>query len=518
MDIIEISNILWGLNTAEPTKIKDNEMSVLENMSYNADYQLQSRYWLAQFGNQIGTNAITSLFSFKNDTTWASYLLATAGTSLYQYNSSTGNYDQVKTGLSEFEADWVTRTKWSFAVYLNKVYMCNWVDDYAEYDPATTTYTVLATQPKVRYLAYLWDAIYGAGQDSNPITLYYTNAGASDGRTLNANFIVVWGDESGRIKGLEELQTQVQVFKEYSIYSVSGDGSTAYRTDVEDGWYSHRAIKKVENSLVNLNSRGIDSLKARDGVSSTQAIRSSSLSDNVRSIFSKIQAKNRENSSALYVPELTNYYVTLDTNNDGIPETTLVYSTLTKGWSKYTYPAISDFTRYIDSDGVIHNLASSANTGIVYEIEKWFSDVGANILPVFKTKRYDFKKPYILKTFDFVDIYGYKTRWDSITCNIYIERNIEAGATITDDFVDTTSETYKIGQLTTWTNVIGGAVGTEDTVELFPFYVRIPMYVAGANIEVELTSNSENLLWSVDKIILSKNDENIQLFSYHNII
>jgi len=57
--------------------------------------------------------------------------------------------------LTEFEADGVTRTRWSFAVYLEKIYMCNGIDDYAEYDAATDTYTTIPAQPKVRYLAFL---------------------------------------------------------------------------------------------------------------------------------------------------------------------------------------------------------------------------------------------------------------------------------------------------------------------------------------------------------------------------
>lgn len=64
------------------------------------------------------------------------------------------------------------RTRWDFAVYKNVVYGCNGVDDYFDYDGST--YTEHAAVPKVRYLSYLGDRMFGAGDDSNPNSLYYT--------------------------------------------------------------------------------------------------------------------------------------------------------------------------------------------------------------------------------------------------------------------------------------------------------------------------------------------------------
>jgi len=67
--------------------------------------------------------------------------------------------------------------------------MCNGIDAYADYDG--TTYTEHPAQPKCRYLRYMADSIYGAGQDTNPSTIYATTAGAANADTLNANDIKV---------------------------------------------------------------------------------------------------------------------------------------------------------------------------------------------------------------------------------------------------------------------------------------------------------------------------------------
>jgi len=489
MSRVEIDNMTWGLNTAEPTKIKDNQFSVLQNMFYNADFWLQSRPWIAEFWNQFGVKAPTSMFSFVNDTTWDSWLIVTAWTSLYQYNEWTSNFDEVKTWLTEFETDWVTKTRWSFAVY----------------------------EPKVRHLAFLWDAIYWGWADDNPNTLYFTNAWGGDWNNLDANSLVVWWDVSGRINWLNELQTQVQVFKDTEIRAVAWDWSSSLPTDTESGWYADRVIKKVWNSLLNLSERGIDTIRARNWVSGTQAIESKPLSDNVRDIFAKTATKNRKFACGQYILPLTNYYVTIDTTNDSIPESTLVYSSLTKGWSEYTYPAINDYTKYTDSDWKERFLMASANTGILYEMETGTNDVWGAIPVKLRTKKYDLKKPTVLKTISYVDVIWFKSEWDEIECNIYMEWELVWGATIDDSYINETWESLTIWTTTTWTSVIWGGVSTEWEIKLFPFVTRIPMYETGLNIEIELTSESTNMTWLLSKLAFDREFEDIDLFSYDNI-
>ena len=514
----ELDNLLGGLNTAESTKIKDNQFSILQNMFYTPDFWLQSRRGFKQFGDQIGTKPITSTFSFINDTTQDSWLIATAWTSLFQYNEWTNVFDEVKTWLTEFEADWVTRTRWSFTVYLNKVYLCNGIDAYAEYDPATLTYTENATsEPKVRILGFLWDAIYWGWADANPNTLFFTTAWAVDWLDLDANSLVVGWDISGRINALNELQTQVQVFKDSEVRSVSWDWSSSLPTDTESWGFADRAIKKVWNSLLNLSERGIDTLKARNGVWGTQAIESKPLSDNVRDIFSKVRTNNRKFASAQYILSLTNYYVTIDTTNDTIPESTIVYSSLTKGWSTYTYPALNDYTIFRDKDWEERFLMASANSGVMYEMETWFNDLGSAIPVKMRTKKFDFKEPTIFKTAQYVDIVWFKSIWDPIQCNIYMEDEIVWGAEITDDFINENATSLHIGTTTIGTSIIGWGIQWEDTIEVLPFFVRIPMYETWLNIEVELTSDSENLVWIPSKIAMEIENENIELFSFWNI-
>lgn len=143
MPITNIENFYWGLSLVDPSNLEDNQFEVLSNMQYNKDKRIQTRRGITTFGNAIGSDPITSYFFWKNDTTGATQALCTAGTQMYEYDESTWDWNSIKTWLTQYEADGTTLTRWSFAVYLNVVYMCNWVDAYASYD--WTTYTEIGT-------------------------------------------------------------------------------------------------------------------------------------------------------------------------------------------------------------------------------------------------------------------------------------------------------------------------------------------------------------------------------------
>lgn len=59
-------------------------------------------------------------------------------------------------------------------------------------DDGTGTATgATINQPRCRYLSYLADRMFGAGDDGNPSTLYYTDAADTDANDLVANLVVV---------------------------------------------------------------------------------------------------------------------------------------------------------------------------------------------------------------------------------------------------------------------------------------------------------------------------------------
>lgn len=515
MPITNIENFNGWLSLVEPSNLDDNQFEVLKNMYYNKDKRIQSRRGIANYGDSIWATPISSYFFWKNDTDGTTMALCTSWTVMYKYDEWTTTWNSIKTWLTEFEADGVTRTRWSFAVYLNVVYMCNGIDAYADYDG--TTYTEHPAQPKCRYLRYMADSIYGAGQDTNPSTIYATTAGAANADTLNANDIKVWGDELGRINWLLDLGNILLVFKNKKIYSVAWDLATSQAIDSQNGGYCNRSIKNVENAIMYYNDAGVDRVKPRSWVTWASALASEPLANDLRDLLDKISPTQRNNGTGYYNTFLNNYYFSFDTWNDSIPDTTLVYSSLVWAWSQYNLPAIYDYGLYIDSAWVERNLVASANWWQMIEIETWFQDFWLAIDTELKTKRWDFWDVGQWKTFDAVDIVGLKNEWSEITVEIIVDGDIVSSSVIDDTFIDVFGWSVTIWSNPIWTETIGWGTGSDSDIDLFQYLIRIPMYSSWPNIQIRMYSETNPNVWTLDKIKISRENDVMDLFPVANI-
>lgn len=517
--ITNIENFQWGLSLVEPSNIEDNQFEVLKNMYYNKDKRIQTRRGITNFWDAIWASPISSYFFFTNDTTWVTMALCTSGTVMYKYNEWTGAWASIKTWLTEFEADGTTRTRWSFVVYLNVVYMCNGIDDYAKYD--WTTYTAYASQPKCRYLRYMADSVYWAWEDTNPSTIYATTAWAANAQTLNANSIKVWWDELGRINWMLDLGTLLLVFKNKKIYSVAWDLASSEAIDSANWGYCHRAIKNVENAIMYYNDAWIDRVKPRQWLAWWSALASEPLANDLRSLLDEITPSQRNTWAWYYNTLLNNYYYTFDTWNDSIPDTTLVYSSLVWAWSQYTLPAFYDFGNYIDTSGNEYVLVAAANWGQMYQIETGYQDFWVAIESELKTKRWDFGDIGQWKTFDAVDIIWLKNEWSEIVVDILINWDIVSTTIIDDTYINSgvwvTTTTHTIWTTTVWSTILWGWEWVDSDIDLYEYLIRIPMYNSGSNIQINMYSSSNPNVWTLDKIKISKENDVFDLFPTANI-
>ena len=599
MPIQNIENFHWWLSLVEPSNLDDNQFEVLTNMFYNKDKRIQTRRWIKTFGTAIWTNPISSYFFFQRDDNWTRIAICVSGTQMYKYNEWTTVWDSIKTWLTEFEADGTTRTRWSFAVYKNVIYMWDWVNAYASYDwttytelwvtsvwtctfdnttetitkathwlsiwdsvkftsswtlPAeitsgqyyfvisvptgdtftisktanwtvldftddwTWTHTLLKTsQPRVRYLQYMWDRIFWAWDDTNPSSLYYTASLPADATDITTNVLVVWWDELGRINWLKEIWQIILAFKSDKIYSIDVATPTSNPIDSQNGGYSHRAIKNVENGLLYYNDIWVDSLKQRSWVTWSQALSAEPMTNDLRGLIEKITPKSYNYNTWIYISALTNYYFSFDTWNDRIPDTTLVRSNLTWGWSKYTLPAMYDYWLWIDSDWVYHYLMASANGWQMYEIESWFQDFWLWIFNELKTKQWDFKDSSIWKTFESVDIIWLKNEWSEIIVEILVDWDVISTATITDTMTDPFATPITIWVSPTGIEPLAWWSWTWEEVDLSQYIIRVPMCASWPNIQVRMYSEDNPNIWTLDKIKINYWVESMDIFSTANI-
>ena len=369
-------------------------------------------------------------------------------------------------------------------------------------------------QPSVRYIQYLGDRIYAAWDDQNPSTLYYTWAAPTDGNNIGANAVVVWWDENGVVNWLNQYSQLVLVFKSDKVYSVNVATPSVDAIDSQTGWYSDRSIHSVGNTLAYFNERGIDTLTKRSGVGWVSGIESKPLSDNVRALLENITEAQYNSCVWWYVKKLNNFYFSFDTNNDNIPDTTLVYSSSVWSWTQYTIPNLYDYGEYVNSDNELQMLFASALGGQMYQFEYWFDDDGEPIEVELQTKPFDFDDPAQLKVFSFVDVTGYKQEGWNIDISLLVDDDVVSMWSITDSNIETDAPIWILG-----IDAIGEKAlwwPWSEWLQLYPFTVRLKIYERGSDIAVKLSSTGVQRV--LDKIRVWVDGEVKTMFSYDNII
>lgn len=514
---LTIDNFRWGLNLSTISDIGDNQFSICKNMFYNSKKQLQTRYGISNFAAAVGSGKpVSSIFSFQRDDTGVVTTLAFSWTNMYKLDNSLLTWSSIKSWLTEFETatgKTTRRTRRDYAVYKNVIYMGNWIDKYASYN--WTTYTEYAAQPKYRYINMNTDRLFGAGDDTNPSTIYYTDAAPADWATINTNSVVVGWDELGRINGMNELGNIILAMKTWKIYSIDVTNEKAEPIDSQTGWFSDRSIANVWNSLVYLTERGIDTLQPRTWVTGGSALVGETLDDNVKELTTQIDELNLNANCGRYIKRLNNYYISFDTNWDDIPDTTLVYNSLVKAWTQYTYPNIYDYWMYINSTGGYQYLATSATTDQVYEIETGTTDLWELIEHDIKSKSYDFGEPGSFKTFWYIDLIGQKNKYNDIDVSIEVDGVVVGWGCITDENIIETKP-----KETLWTRPIGIDTLTGSTesswIDVYQFVARIPLYQTGSNISFRMRSTGGTRI--LDKARIDVNAESIDVFNASCIV
>lgn len=347
------------------------------------------------------------------------------------------------------------------------------------------TYTEYSSQPKCRYISYLWDRIFWAWEDANPITIYYTAPVPANANIINTNYIKVWWDETWAINALSELGNIVLAIKDSKIYAINPADGTAVPIDSQWGGFANKCVKNVWNSIVFFNEKGIDTLKQRTGVTWEQALETTSISDNVVSIFSQVQRKNYNFQCGMYNRRDSKYYVCVDTSNDTVPDTMLVYSTITGSRTSYNMPSMFDMGIYIDNSLNTHYLFAGTD-GQMYELDTWSQDYGQDITHKILTKEYS-SWGDVVDVYTYVQLSGYKSIGTDINVSLYSEETLQTGGQITDANIDYNTWYKTIGSSALWSQPLWWLSQWEG-IKLYKYNVRISSYIPWINISIWMDS------------------------------
>ena len=504
------TNIEYETRTWETTKRTRRDHAVYKNVIYMCDGV--NPYISFDWTNYVKIN-VSSVWTTTADNTTDFFTKVAHGLvngdEVYISSSWT-----MPTGITQYQVYYVVnKTNDTFQVSNDK---------WGAYINFTTNGTGTLTtnklnEPRCRYISYLGDRLYGAWDDANPSTLYYTNAAPTDWTNINQNTVVIWWDEAGKINAINEYNQVVVAFKDQKSYAVNSATPSVQSIDSQTGWYSDRLIASVGNTLTYFNERWIDTLVKRDGVGDTSGIESKPISDNVREIFKDVTERQYNANCWWYVKKINNYYVTVDTDNDNIPETTLVYSSLVWSWTKYTFPPIYDYGYYINSSNQYQFLFSHGSWGQLYEYEYGFDDDWIDIDVEIQSKNFDFGDPAQIKDFSFMDFVGYKQKWWEIAISILVDGETVGLGTITDAHINEDDVSSAIWINPIWIDPLGSlSSDAESDLLLYKFTVKVQFFARGENIAFNMQSTG--VQWILEKARVNVQWEPIEVFYYDNIL
>jgi len=408
------------------------------------------------------------------------------------------------------------RTRWGFAIYLNNVLLANGIDPYTV---LSTPNNDVAIEGVIhgRYVANLQDRLYISGDDVDMSKVEYTNASPTNADSSGfTNSVIVGGDEAGRVNVIDELANTILIGKEGKSYDLDVANSSALPIDSTKGMYADRATQSIGNSKIYASKNGLEFLTSRSGVSSTSGVDTKPVSNDLQGKYNLITSRQRNTSCGWYHQPTYNYYFTYDSNDDFIPDSTLVYNAQggVEAFSEYSWPSIYQYTEFRDSNGNYRFLAVQASDGQLIELETGFTDNGVAIACELKTKEFDFGLPEVTKEFHLVYIFGKMSDGGSIDIEILVDGQIASSDTVGSDHLSTTSGAVSIAEKAIGSSSVGGGVQGANDVDIYPYKIGIPVYSGGETIQVRMTSETEAQVWTMERMTFDYDDTTFDLFPF----
>jgi hypothetical protein len=456
--------------------------------------------------SSAASKAMMSLKYFKEGVSpFTRHLVTNVGTNVFEYDEDSEYWTLIKTGVTE-------GARYAMTAYKDIQYYTNGVDNYASWNGKTWAEHTGGDTYKGKYLLLANDVGYILGDPDVPSSLAYTAATPTNLQTF-PNVLLLDDDSSDGIgTGLVNLGPIVIASKNKKIYKVNIATPSREQLDYSDGNLSGRSFCRVENEVFLLNEGGVYTLSQREAT--TGSLRADPLSSDLQPLLDTITDKTT--AAAYYDNSINNFYLFFDESGNGTHDTCVVFSTQNKKWTKYTNVNANEMVKYEDSDGVEHLLIANSGSGQCKEIETGLSDNNNPILCEVHTKSFDFEQPETLKTFEIIEVHGFITEDGEITVSATIDNEDTPEATILGSNYVTSAGSEALGAFLLGSSVLGGSGG--ESVTMYPFKARIPLYSTGTRIKVKLSSQTEGTAWILSKISIYPFPQPLEIYPEDQIL
>tara|TARA_R110000824_G_scaffold83438_1_gene208921 strand:- start:734 stop:2401 length:1668 start_codon:yes stop_codon:yes gene_type:complete len=355
-------------DTSYPNRVAITQASKAVNFDMALDGKLESRggsYYLTTTAAHPAGNMtfIHDYTSRGTDGSVTHTIIAKCFSVLFKYNTSTGVFDSIKTGLSP----------------LNKPSIVNFVSDagaevliYADgenlgmYDGSSWTdisgnFNAITGRDMPRYVFVKHNRLWAAGDDANPDVVYFcptmspdTNWGAND-----------WVRIAGgleKITGISEIYSHLLVSGQNSMHIITGmtpvDFSPIQVSD-EAGCSSHWSIVTVGSEVYWASEDGIHIGRLR--ASEDDALATETISLNMQVTYDRIAAGSHGTIEGVYFsPKKQIYWAVRDGDNGRSEADRLLVLSIARSSINSPKPTFGPDTRFVWAGH--HEFADAAHT------------------------------------------------------------------------------------------------------------------------------------------------------------
>lgn len=503
---------MTGLNLEHPTLIPDNAWADTQNMVQGNDGLWENRKGIKSFDNAVGSSKkVHSLHFWKPNSGGARYLTVGSGTALYSYAESVayndGSFTSRQTGFTD-------GSPFDFGQYKNNLIATNGVESmYSTTDNSTWTQRNGSNTRVAKYIHFANDTGYCADVSGARSVVYYGSTVPASPWEF-ANSVSIDEDNGQIITGLENLGPIIISGKQRSIYSVDIATPSREQLDYGSGLISNRSQVKAENSVYIASLEGITTLAQRQGT--TGSLAANPLSFAIQTLWD--QVINKDEIVGIYFPRTRRIYWGVQTSAKNY---VIIYDVRFQSWSYFIGANVADFTIYEDSSENEHLIFGDINTDKIRELEhENRDDDGAPIESILLTKRYDFGTAQY-KNCRYIDVYGYGSELMNLDIEIFFDDEQIASYSTTATSVNfTTTLSPSSGALAGGalaSGALAGAIPSDGDLEVFPFFIRIPIERTFRTIQIKMSNSDIGVRWrfrQIDIFVESESSDLIETSLY----
>lgn len=323
-NVEQVTNGISGLHDSiSPTSRRLGQLSVSKNMKRFGVTGAETRSDRIKLGGIIGANILGLAGLYKSDGT--KKIVSGSGTAWKVYNTSTGVWDNLKTGL--------TANKQFNAITFNDLLiMTNGVDVVQKYNGSTVS-NLAGTPPIGKYIATAHKRVLMAGIKDNPHWLRVSDVAAPEVWNAEDSATIPINDKDGdETKWVGLYKTNIVVWKRYSMYEIHGPEMGRLTVDwrvfpiVNVGTVNGRTIASVNGVLYWLSDSGNSK-----GIVRWAGGRPDLISEPVENIIRSINYAHIDKACGATDGE-GNYILAIPTGDSVSPNTILVFNTNDNSW------------------------------------------------------------------------------------------------------------------------------------------------------------------------------------------